>query len=128
VPPLKVLFAVQDWGLGHATRDLVLIRGLLRHGHRVMILATGRALALLRDELGEACAYVELRDIPKPLGRRAFSFYVRMSLSMPEVFWIYHQEQRLARRLTREYGIDRIVSDSWYGDLQYLGILSSVDR
>lgn len=115
MPPLHVLFAVQAWGLGHATRDLVLIRGLLGAGHRVTILATGRALVLLRDELGEACTYVELGDIPKPLGRHASSFYLRMSLSMPEVFWIYRQERLLARRLVQERGINRIVSDSRYG-------------
>lgn len=110
-----VLFAVHDWGLGHATRDLVLIRALLAAGHRVTVLSHGRALRLLRDELGGACDSVEVRDIPKPLGRRAASFYVRMSLALPIVFWTFRRERRITAELVRERGIDRVVSDSRYG-------------
>jgi hypothetical protein len=52
---LNILFAVHDWGLGHATRDLVLIRGALAAGHAVTVISAGRALALLRQELDGAC-------------------------------------------------------------------------
>ncbi len=41
-----MLFAVHDWRLGHATRDLLLIRGLLGGGHLVRVVSNGRALAL----------------------------------------------------------------------------------
>ena len=34
----KVLFAVHDWGLGHATRSLLLIRALLERGDHVTVL------------------------------------------------------------------------------------------
>jgi hypothetical protein len=112
---LKVLFATHDWGLGHATRDLVLMRGLLREGHRVTVLSCGRALQLLREELGPACEYIALRDIPKPLGRRAFWFYVRMSLSLPVVFYTFRRERLLVQRLNQSTPFDRIVSDSRFG-------------
>ena len=111
----RILFAVHDWGLGHATRDLVLIRGLLEAGHEVIVLSTGRALRLLREELGERCRFVELRDIPKPLSRRPAAFYVKMSLALPLVFWTFHRERRFTRRLARREGIDRIISDSRFG-------------
>jgi UDP:flavonoid glycosyltransferase YjiC (YdhE family) len=112
---LNVLFATHDWGLGHATRDLPLIRGLLGEGHRVSVLSNGRALRLLREELGPACSYIALRDIPKPLGRRAFWFYVRMSLAMPQVFLTFRRERRLVAELQRTDPFDRIVSDSRFG-------------
>lgn len=112
---LKVLFAVHDWGLGHATRDLVLIRGLLEAGHSVTILSNGRALQLLQSELGDACETLALKDIPKPLSRHPSAFYVKMSLSMPAVFWTFHKEHRLTEQLCRERGFDRVVSDSRYG-------------
>jgi UDP:flavonoid glycosyltransferase YjiC (YdhE family) len=111
----QVLFAVHDWGLGHATRDLVLIHGLLDAGYAVTVLSNGRALALLRQELGESCSFVALRDIPKPLGRRAFGFYVRMSLSLPWVFATFRRERRMAEALHRERHFDFVVSDSRYG-------------
>ncbi len=112
---LKVLFAVAAWGLGHATRDLVLIRELLAAGHEVTILSTERALQLLRSELGSRCSYLELPDIPKPLSRKALFFYVKMSLSMPAVFWTFYREHQFVRQVARSQRFDRIVSDTRYG-------------
>jgi UDP-N-acetylglucosamine transferase subunit ALG13 len=112
---LNLLFAVHDWGLGHATRDLVLIRGLLDAGHAVTILSNGRALQLLRSELGDACELIALKDIPKPLSRHPSAFYVKMSLSLPVVFWTFHREHQLTEQLCRERRFDRVVSDSRYG-------------
>lgn len=110
-----VLFAVHDWGLGHATRDLVLIRALLDAGHRVTVLSNGRALRLLEDELPDRCEFVQLGDIPKPLGRRAWSFYLRMSLSLPQVFLTFRRERRFVAALHRRRRFSCIVSDSRYG-------------
>lgn len=111
----RVLFAVHDWGLGHATRDLVLIRALVGQGHRVTILSHGRALQLLRGELGPRCDYIALQDIPKPLSRYPFWFYVRMSLDLPLVFRTFWRERRLVRHLNDAKPFDCIVSDSRFG-------------
>lgn len=61
---MRVLFAVSSWGLGHATRDLVLLRALLSARRSVTVLSTGRALRALRQELGDRCDYLDLPDIP----------------------------------------------------------------
>ena len=112
---MRVLFAVAAWGLGHATRDLVLIRALLAAGHEVTILSTERALQLLRSELGDRCSYLDLPDIPKPLSRQALMFYVKMSVLMPQVFWIFWREHEYARKINRIHRFDRIISDTRYG-------------
>lgn len=112
---LNVLFAVHDWGLGHATRDLVLIRGLLDAGHAVTVLSNGRALELLGEELGGECELLQLGDIPKPLGRKPFWFYLRMSLAMPLVLAIFARERDVTRRLVQTRGFDRVISDSRFG-------------
>lgn len=111
----KVLFATHDWGLGHATRDLPVIRALLDAGHQVGIISTGRALALIQSIFGERCNYHELKDIPKPLGRHPATFYLRMSLSMPQVYAVFRRERLFARDLCWEHGYDRIISDSRFG-------------
>jgi UDP-N-acetylglucosamine transferase subunit ALG13 len=112
---LKVLFAVASWGLGHSTRDLVLIRALASAGHEVTVLSSDRALDLLRGELNGSCKYLELRDIPKPMGRSIVSFYLKMSAAMPLVLWTFRHEHQVVRRLNKTHRFDRIVSDSRYG-------------
>lgn len=93
----------------------MLIRALLAAGHDVTILSTERALRLLRAELGNRCSYLDLPDIPKPLSRKAAMFYVKMSLSMPLVFWTFWREHHFVRRISRARKFDRIVSDTRYG-------------
>lgn len=112
---LKCLFAVHDWGLGHATRDLLLIGALLEAGHSVTVLSNGRAMLLLRQELGERCDFIEFGDIPKPLGKTAAGFYFRMTLCMPQVLWVFRRERVLTHRLCLERGFDRVISDSRFG-------------
>lgn len=115
VSRLNILFAVHDWGLGHATRDLVLIRGALAAGHAVTVISAGRALTLLRQELGGKCEFIELRDIPKPLSRWAPWFYIRMSLALPQVFATFRRERQMVEKLCHERHFERVVSDSRYG-------------
>jgi hypothetical protein len=112
---VKILFAVQDWGLGHATRDLILIRALLDDGHEVIVLSHGAALELLRSELGERCRYETLRDIPKPLSRRGLWFQARMALSMPQILLTFRRERAFTQALWERERFDRVVSDSRFG-------------
>ncbi|MGH8273800.1 MAG: glycosyltransferase [Gammaproteobacteria bacterium] len=112
----KILFAVHDWGLGHAARSLVLIRALVERGDAVTILMEPSAgMRLLESELGGTCAFYPMRDIPKPFSRWPAVFYLRMSASMPWVWVHFKWEHRVTERLVRERGFDLIVSDSRFG-------------
>jgi hypothetical protein len=112
----RILFAVHDWGLGHATRSLLLIRALLDRGDAVTILsAPGAGMQLLRAELGDSCEFHPHADIPKPFSRYPAVFYLRMSLDMPRVWARFRQEHRLTEQLVAARGFDRVVSDSRFG-------------
>jgi len=114
--PRRVLFAIHDWGLGHAARCLVLIRPLIERGDHVTILmAPSPGMRLLQSELGDSCDFYPYKDIPKPFSRFPAMFYVRMSLSMPLVWLRFKLEHRLTERLVRERGFDLVVSDSRFG-------------
>ena len=112
----RVLFAVHDWGLGHATRSLVLIRALVARGdHVIVLMAESPGLDLLRAELRDAVEFHPYEDIPKPFSRYPAVFYARMSLSVPQIRLRFALEQRLTERLVRERRLDAVVSDSRLG-------------
>ena len=46
----RVLIAPLDWGIGHATRDIPIIRELIRQGAEVVIAADNRPYDLLKKE------------------------------------------------------------------------------
>lgn len=112
----RILYGVYHWGLGHATRSLVLIRALVARGDRVTILMQpGAGMQLLQSELGNAVEYYPFRDTPAPFSRYPAVFYIRMSLSMPWVLAGYKREQQLTEHLVAERHFDCVVSDSRIG-------------
>ncbi|MGH8225410.1 MAG: glycosyltransferase [Gammaproteobacteria bacterium] len=112
----RILFAVHDWGLGHAARSLVPIRALIERGDSVTVLMQpSPGMQLLKNELGDACAFYPYRDIPKPFSRWPPLFYLRMSLAMPWVWLHFKLEHRRTERLVRERGFDLVISDSRFG-------------
>ncbi|MGH8282381.1 MAG: glycosyltransferase [Gammaproteobacteria bacterium] len=112
----RVLYGVYNWGLGHATRSLMLIRALIERGDAVTILMEpGPGMILLRSELGDTCEYYPFRDTPAPFSRYPVVFYLRMSLSMPRVLVGFKREHRLTEQLVAERGFDCVVSDSRLG-------------
>ncbi len=105
-----VLVSPLSWGLGHATRDLPVIRHLVRRGHKVTIAAIGRALSLLQHELPDI-DFVELPDYPTPYtsSRHFVRKFVAMSPLMLSAVW---REGRRVKRLLRRRRFDMILSDN----------------
>jgi uncharacterized protein (TIGR00661 family) len=111
----KILFAVSSWGLGHATRDLVLIQALLQQGHQVTVISTGRALTLLQRELGDQCEFIDWPDGPKPLAASETLAYAKFTLALPLLLRSILVEHQTLQELLATRKFDRIVSDFRYG-------------
>ena len=113
--PKRVLFGTSSWGLGHATRDLILLRALLDAGCEVTVVATGQALRVLRGELGEACDYLDWPDMPSTIARTTAGFYAKTVAFIPRILAMWFTERLRLRRLLREREIDLVISDHRYG-------------
>ena len=46
----RILVAPLDWGIGHATRCIPIIKQLISHNYEVIIAADGRPMHLLSTE------------------------------------------------------------------------------
>ena len=105
-----VLVSPLSWGLGHATRDLPIIRYLLERGHHVTIAAEDRALTLLEREAPE-CDFERIPDYPPPYssGKHFVPKFVAMA---PAMLWAIEMESVRVRRLFRRRQFDLILSDN----------------
>ncbi len=114
IPSRTVLYFILDWGLGHATRSIPIIRGLLEKNHEVVIVTTGRSLALLKREFG-SCACVDLPDYGIRYSRHPVflisGLLAKMPLVLSRLILEHHETEKLAVR----YGADLILSDNRYG-------------
>jgi len=111
----RVLFAVGHWGLGHATRDLPLIRGLLNEGCQVTVVCDGPPLAVLKRELGTACDYVEdIPGSPIPMASTPFRFYCRYTFLLPAMATSTRQQYLAMEQLIKKRRIHKVISDNRY--------------
>lgn len=112
---MKILFGTSSWGLGHATRDLVLIKALIDAGHQVTCVATGPALSVLRSELGEKVKYLDWPDMPSTLAGSTASFLVKTTASVPKILYTWFSEKKRTRNLLDNEHFDLVISDHRYG-------------
>ncbi len=109
----RILVCPLDWGLGHATRSVVVIRALQAKGHEVEIASSGRALDFLKLEFPQLVAH----ELPA----YDVTYSVRTGVFLPILF----QTPRIAKVILEEYqqtgklvsarSIDAVISDNRYG-------------
>ncbi len=110
---MKVLITVLDWGLGHATRCIPVIRELLLRGCIVSVAGNGDSLTLLKNEF-PALAYFDLPGydpVYPSRGRMA----IRMAFQLPKFFKVIRKEHRVIESLVQTENFDLIISDNRYG-------------
>jgi UDP:flavonoid glycosyltransferase YjiC (YdhE family) len=109
----QVLLSPLSWGLGHAMRDIPIIRTLLAHDHEVTIAACGNALTALRHEFPR-CRFIEFEDYPSPYSSGSL-FLPKFFLYLPILLRaVSNERQNLAKILARDR-YDLIISDNRLG-------------
>lgn len=110
---MKVLVCPLDWGLGHATRCIPVIRELISRSHSVSIASNGQALTLLREEFPELSFYqITGYDPVYPVSRH---FAWSMAKQVPKILKAIRNEHREIEELTRQQGFGLLISDNRYG-------------
>jgi len=108
-----IFIAPMDWGLGHATRCVPLIRRLLASGCRIFLGGSGSSGAWLKREF-PALPYTEL-----PAYDVQYSSFLPMPLQMlrktPSILRTISSEHDFILRRVKDNPVDCIISDNRYG-------------
>ena len=110
----NILIAPLNWGLGHATRCIPIIKDLQQQGHRIIIASDGGALKLLQDEFPE----LEFEKLPAyRITYAKHSWLNRWHLlkQVPHIIWTMKKERRLTDELIKKYDLNLIISDNRFG-------------
>jgi uncharacterized protein (TIGR00661 family) len=118
IPPLgqltgKVLVCPLNWGLGHATRCVPIIRGLLAHDREVVVAADGYPLAFLQHEFPEL-RFIELPSYSIRYSK-SNSQILAMVVSLPRVMAGIVREHLWLKSLIKNETFDYIISDNRFG-------------
>lgn len=107
------LFAILDWGLGHATRSVPIISAYYKNDYRIIICSAGNALTYLKKTFPEATFY-ELPPLQVKYSLR-YSFAFVLIRLLPRFTKRFIAERHLANQLVQQYQPDIIISDHCYG-------------
>lgn len=108
----RILVAPLNWGLGHVTRCIPLIRTLRNMGAEPLLASDGGALNLLKAEFPDLPAF----KLPSYRIRYDSANMVRnIAWQLPRILYAIRSEQWATERLVAEQGIDGIISDNRYG-------------
>jgi uncharacterized protein (TIGR00661 family) len=109
----KIFITPLDWGLGHATRCIPIIRLLLSSGHEVIIGGSGASLELLKAEF-PTLSHVHLPAY-NPEYPKGNTMAWKMSQQIPKFLKAIQNEHRDVERVVLEKNIDLVISDNRYG-------------
>jgi hypothetical protein len=119
---MKILYAILNWGLGHASRSSVVIDALLARGIEVEPVSDGQALEWIKRRFPNLnCHEIKGLNPEYPAnGSMVFS----MMKQLPGFIWAISREHAAFEKLAEERSADAVISDNRYGC--YAGKLPSV--
>lgn len=109
----RVLVAPLDWGLGHATRCVPIVRELLRTSCEVYLAGSGASSRLLRNEFPE----LKFFWLPgyHPVYPATGSMTWKMALQVPKFMRVIRNEHDEIEAIVRAHQIDLVISDNRFG-------------
>lgn len=112
--PKRILVAPLDWGLGHATRCIPLIRELQKQNCVVFVAASGRGYELLKKEFFMALRIFEIEGY-NPEYPEGNQMVWKMAKQFRSFLKIIAREQLQAEKIVERNQIDIVISDNRYG-------------
>lgn len=110
----KILIAPLDWGLGHATRCIPIIRLLLDSGFEVIIAAGNAPKALLQQEFPDVqCVDLPGYNIEYTKDKRLLP--LKILCQAPKILINIYREQRWLQGFITTYQPDIIIADNRFG-------------
>jgi predicted glycosyltransferase len=108
----RILVCPLDWGLGHATRCIPIIRLLLQKNQDVLIAGSGRSFILLKQEF-PTLEFIDLPGYDIRYSKNGLA--IQMFFSIPRILKGIKREHELLKNIVQEKKIDIVISDNRFG-------------
>lgn len=109
-----ILITPLNWGLGHATRCIPIIKALQDNNYIPIIASDGIALDLLRKEF----PYIQTLELPSyhiEYAKNAKNFKWKLIKNLPKMIVAILDEKKIVNSWIRKHDIDGIISDNRLG-------------
>jgi len=103
-----------DWGLGHATRCITLIKAFEKLGYQVFVATEGYHEVILREALPNA-HFLHLRGYRIRYAKWGFNLPIVLLFQLPKIIYSIIHEHNWLKKAQAQYQFDLIVSDNRFG-------------
>lgn len=110
----NILVAPLNWGLGHATRCIPIIKALEENGFNPIIASDGIALDLLRKEFPHLL-FETLNSYSIKYAEKGKFFKIKLISQIPSIISAYFAEKKQIKELEKKYNLAGIISDNRLG-------------
>ncbi len=110
----RILVTPLNWGLGHATRCIPIIKALIEHGFEPLIASDGVALELLKKEFSDL-QHFELPSYHIEYPRNSTYFKLKFLTILPKLLKAIKFEKKIIKEIVKRYKIDGIINDNRFG-------------
>lgn len=109
----NILICPLEWGLGHATRCIPIIKTLQKLKYNLIIAGEGRSGKLLKKEFPEL-THIDLPgyNIQYPSGN---FMEIAMLIQIPKIFYRIYREHVILNSIIKVHNIDAVISDNRFG-------------
>ena len=110
----RILVAPLNWGLGHATRSIPIIKALIAHNFEPIIASDGIALTLLQKEFSSLLS-IELPSYNVTYAKKGKHFKLKLIKDSPKLLKAIKTEKKATDYILEHYNITGIISDNRLG-------------
>lgn len=112
--PTNILVAPLNWGLGHATRCIPIIKELEKNGFNPIIASDGTSLLLLKKEFPNLLT-LELPSYWSEYTKKSGNFKWNLIKNSPKTIRAIFRERKIIKKWISKYQLSGIISDNRLG-------------
>ena len=110
----RILVAPLNWGLGHATRCIPIIKALMVEQFEPVIASDGASLNLLKKEF-PGLTYIELPSYNITYSKHGFLLQWQLFKSIPRLLKVIREEHKQTQNIIQTHQIEGLISDNRFG-------------
>lgn len=107
----RILVAPLNWGLGHATRCIPIIKALIAYNFEPVLASDGPALLLLKKEFPDLEA-IELPSYHITYSKKGKFFKLNLIRSLPKMLRTIRVENEALKTIIETHNIEGVISDN----------------
>lgn len=109
-----ILIAPLDWGLGHATRCIPIIKTLKKAGYNIVVGVNESQQKILQTEFADI-KFIFLKGYEVKYSKKSWLLPLKIFVQIPKILLSIRQEHSWLKNIIQQENIDIVISDNRYG-------------